>query len=206
MPSSTYKFSEFADLILVRLYDLDRENSDSFIDLCEVVHDLKGEVPESWTVDAARILQSRRLAQCLINSRGVFAQITGEGRVFVEKGEGFVGEVVRNRSNYYSIHVAGDGNQVVTGQQSGGITQKIVIHAGKGTWDHLLNSIEQKIHDDGTLGQDEKERAIGYVKVVRGELKKEEPNRTILAAILDPLSQIVSVAGQVASLIRAFNC
>ena len=46
---------------------------------------------------------------------------------------------------------------------------------------------------------------MGYVKVVRGELRKHEPNQSIVAAVLEPLSHILSIASQVANLIKVFN-
>jgi hypothetical protein len=75
----------------------------------------------------------------------------------------------------------------------------------EGPWTRLVNTIEEKVKNDPSLDPEDKEQALDYVKVVRGELRKREPNRTIIAAVLDPLGQIISIASQVANLIKAFN-
>jgi len=204
MSASAHKFSEFVDLILVRLYELDQVDSDSFVDLSNVQKEIKGLVPSSWILDVAKVLQARSLADCMINSSGVFAHISGEGRLYVENRGGKTGEIEDNRPNYY-INVSGSNNQVVAAQTAGSTTQTITHEQGKGPWGQLVNSIEEKVKNDASLAPDDKEQALSYVNVVRGELRKREPNRTIVAAVLEPLSQIISVAGQVANLIKAFN-
>jgi hypothetical protein len=41
--------------------------------------------------------------------------------------------------------------------------------------------------------------------MVEGQLRKREPNRSAIAALLEPLSQIASIAGFVANLIGLIN-
>jgi hypothetical protein len=43
------------------------------------------------------------------------------------------------------------------------------------------------------------------VAAVRGQLEKREPNRSVLAAILEPLSQVTSITSLVAELIKLIN-
>jgi len=204
MSAPSHKFSDFVDLVLVRLYELDQADSDSFVDLSSVQKDIKGDVPASWLLDVAKVLQSRNLAQCIINSRGVFAHVSGEGRLYVEDRRGKTGEIEDNKSNYY-ITVSGSNNQVVAGQTTGPTTQSMSNDQSRGPWGQFVDTIEEKVKNDASLGAEERDQALSYVKVVRGELRKPEPNQTVIAAVLEPLSHIISVAGQVANLIKAFN-
>jgi F0F1-type ATP synthase alpha subunit len=204
MSAPSHKFSDFVDLVLVRLYEMDQVDSDSFVDLSSVQREIIGNVPASWLLDAAKVLQARSLADCMINSSGVFAHISGEGRLYVENRQGKTGEIEDKRSNYY-ITVSGSNNQVVAGQTIGSTTQTISVDQSGGPWGHLVDTIEEKVKNDASLGHEDKEQALSYVKVVRGELRKREPNRSVVAAVLEPLSQIISVASQVANLIKVFN-
>jgi hypothetical protein len=204
MSAPSHKFSDFVDLVLVRLYELDQAGNDDFVDLSNVQKEIKGQVPLSWLFDVAKVLQSRSLAQCILSRRGVFAHISGEGRLYVENRGGKTGEIEANRSNYY-ITVSGDNNQVVAGQTTGSTTQRMSNDQSQGPWGQLVDSIEEKVKSDLSLDTENKDQALSYVNVVRGELRKNEPNRTIVAAVLEPLSQIISVASQVATLIKAFN-
>jgi hypothetical protein len=205
MNSPTYKFSEFVDLVLVRLYELDRQDSDNFVNLSAIQEEIKEEIPVSWLIDAAKVLQSRGLAQCMFTFGGVHAHISGAGRLYVEEGRGFTKQIEQNRSSYYNIHVSGSDNQIIAGPSNGSTTQTISKVQDSGPWTRLIDSIEAKVKSDSSLAPNEKEQAISYVNVVRGELRKPEPNQTIVTAVLEPLSHILSIASQVANLINAFN-
>jgi len=204
--SPDLKFSVFVDLVLVKLYELDRINrsSSKIFNLFDLRYELKEQIPQDWFFDAAKVLETRDLAQCTYTRGGVYARITGEGRLFVEEQKGNVRQIEDNRSNYF-ITVSGSNNQVVAGQQTGATTQTMSNDQSEGPWGQLFETIEKNIAEDASLDDVEKEQARSYVKVVRGEMRKHEPNRNIIAAVLDPLSQIVSIASQVAMLIKAFN-
>jgi hypothetical protein len=205
MSSPTYKFSEFVDMILVRLYELDRQDSQRFVDLSVIQKELKEQVPTSWLIDAAKVLQSRGLAECMITYSGVFAQISGEGRLYVEDGRGYTKKIEESRSSYYNINVSGGINQIVSGSSTGSATQTVTNAKDTGPWANLIDTIESKLKNDGSLSEVEKDDALTYLNVVRGELRKQEPNQSIVAAVLQPLSHILSVASQVANLIKIFN-
>jgi hypothetical protein len=55
------------------------------------------------------------------------------------------------------------------------------------------------------LDPSEREEFLSDVEAVRQQLRKREPNRPALAALLAPLSQIASIAGQVTTLIKWLN-
>ena len=205
MTVPSHKFSDFVDIVLVRLYEADRAESDKFVDLSMVQKEIKGDVPASWLLDVAKVLQSLGLAQCIINSNGVYAQITGQGRLYVENHRGKTGEIEKNPSIYYNVTVSGSQNLVVTGQNTGPMAQNIAGDNRQGPWSDIVDAIEKKVREDVSLDDDQRRHSLDYVQIVRGELRKREPNRTIIAAVLEPLSQIVSIASQVANLIKVFN-
>jgi hypothetical protein len=203
MEAPQYKFSEFIDAILVKLYELDRASTDEFVKLDEVIKQIKGSIPPNWVFDAAKVLQSRGFINAIINSMGVFANLTGEGRLYVEEERGAVKKIEAAPSNYYIT--AGDNAQIVAGGQQGQVTQTTTITDQNSALREIVNAIESKIQNDTLLNDQERTEALGYVKVVRNELTKSEPNRNVLAAILEPLSQIISVASQVTNLFKMLN-
>ena len=69
----------------------------------------------------------------------------------------------------------------------------------------VLEEMKQRLKQDTTLGEDSKTEMLGDVDAIRTQLKKREPNRSAIAALLEPIGQVVSVAGQVAELIKMIN-
>src|SRR5256885_7315151 len=92
MPATKLKFSQFVELLLVRLYELEQEQSSTeFFDVDAIARELKDPVPEGWTFDAAKVLQSRGLIDCIFTLGGAHAHLTGEGRLFIEEDKGRTG-------------------------------------------------------------------------------------------------------------------
>jgi hypothetical protein len=204
MAAPTYKFSEFVDLLLVKLYELDREQGQSgFFDLNRLATDIKGDVPREWVFDAAKVLETRALADCIFTFGGTHAKISGEGRLYVEEGRGITKKVQEAPSTYY-VNINGSNNQVVAGHNATEIRQTAVTN-DQTPVAALLKEIDERIQSDAGLPKESREEALVLTDVVRREIKKIEPNRTLLGAVLDPLSKISSIAGNVATLIKLFN-
>jgi hypothetical protein len=199
MPSPNFTFSRFIDLLLVKLYELDQVEGDSFYDLEGIAREIRESVPQKWVLDAAKVLESRGLAACVITYGGVQAQITGEGRLYFEEERGTTKDIREHRDNYY-ITVHGDNNQV--GVQA---TQTITIKQERALSTKLIKDMKTAIQSDQSLNESKKDEADKYLDVVEAEIKKPEPNRNILAAILEPLSKIASIAGKVSTLIQIIN-
>lgn len=90
MPRPTYKFSEFVDLLLFKLYEADADGGGTgFFNLDQMANDIKGDVPSEWVFDAAKVLETRALADCVFTFGGTLGKIAGEGRLYVEEGRGF---------------------------------------------------------------------------------------------------------------------
>jgi hypothetical protein len=204
MDRPTYKFTEFVDLLLVKLYDLDQtQGSDGFFDLDALAKQIKGDVPTGWVFDAAKVLDTRALADCMITFGGAHAKISGEGRLYVEEGRGITKSAQEAPDSYY-VNVNGSDNQIVVGHSQSDIRQNGGA-ADESPVAKLVDEMAKRIEADSTLAPSAREEALTYTKLVLHEVKKPEPNRSLIAAVLEPLSKIASIAGSVASLIKLFN-
>jgi hypothetical protein len=206
MASPSYTFSEFIDRLLVRLYERDREadNPARFIDLLELSKEFKEIPPERWVVDAANELRTMGLAAVEINSMGVQALLTGRGRLYVERGQGKTRDFLSQPEKYYNkvtnVHVHGNQNQIAVGPA----TQTLTVERDTSLASRIVGEMKEALHKD-QIAQAEKDKAISYLELVEKEMKAPEPNQNILAAILEPLSKIASIAGNVATLIQIIN-
>ena len=204
MAKPEYNFTGFIDLLLVALYDADQADSSvEFQDLGALAATIKGDVPRRWVFDAAKVLETRELANCKFNSMGTYAIITGQGRLYVEEGKGITKQAHESHETYYNVTITGSGNQVVTGQKPSNISQTITRPESPAK--RLLNEMIEKIDNDDSLAVPVKLEAHTYTKLLLFEVEKPEPNRTLIATLLESLSKVTSIAGHVASFIRLFN-
>jgi len=205
MAKPAYKFTDFVDLLLVALYEADQsDNGDGFQDLGALAATIKGDVPRDWVFDAAKVLETRMLADCIFTFGGTHGKITGQGRLYVESEQGFTKKAQESHATYYNVTVAGSGNQVVTGQNVSGVSQTVTQPESSPAL-RLLDEMAEKIQGDNTLAPPAKLEATTYTNLLRFEVKKAEPNRTLIATLLEALSKITSIAGSVASFIRLLN-
>jgi hypothetical protein len=200
----TMKFTEFVDRLIVRLYELDRERPGEFWNLATVAESLKDMVPPAWRFDAGKVLDTRGFADVIFTFGGTDAKITGEGRLYVEEGRGTTKEIQSNPQNYY-VTVSGNNNQVVAGTQSGPVTQTLTIEQERAPAFALIDDTIQRLASDTALPGPKRMEALTYANLIKQELGKAEPNRNVIAAVLDPLTKITSIAGSIASLIKLFN-
>lgn len=204
-----YTFSEFIDLILARLYELEQsQGASSFFDVNAINEQLKEPVDAQWVFDAGKVLESRGLAQCVFAFGGVCqARLTGEGRLFVEerrdRASETIGKYYRHPDNY--VVVSGIGNKVVVGGRDVTANQNTSIQQERAPAFQLLGNIRNRVADDQRLSEQERGDVLSDLDMVEQQLRKREPNRSALAAILEPLGQIASIAGLVSTLIRLLN-
>jgi hypothetical protein len=199
------KFSQFVDFILVRLYQLEQtRGAGRYFSLNEIARELKEEMPRAWIRDAGKVLQSRRLAEAIFMVGGnAQAQLTGEGRLWVEEGRGKVPEIQKDLPRIM-VNISGANNQVsVAGGDQSQITQ--TIEQEREPVFQLIDQIGATLEKDSGLSDQQKKEMLVDVAAVRGQLEKREPNRSVLAAILEPLSQTTSIASLVAELIKLIN-
>ena len=69
----------------------------------------------------------------------------------------------------------------------------------------LVGRIKDTLQHDPTLSDWERQDLLSDVQMIEQQLKKREPNRGALAALLDPLSRVASIGGFVADLVRLLN-
>ena len=199
-------FSEFVDLLLARLYEADQASPGNFIELNLLNEELKEPAPLPWVRDAAKILESRGLARSISAFGGFLAaELTGEGRLFFEEGRTPLLKKYKENRDIYIVNVAGAGNQVAVGGAGSVATQSMTIEKEREPAFRLLTEIENDLERDTNLNGESLAELKADVDAVRQQLKKREPNRPALAALLDPISKIVSVAGKVANLINLIN-
>ena len=204
------RFIEFTDLLLARLYDKDRENPGEMFDLNEIAREISAQIPETWTLDAARFLQTRGLAMPIITFGAIEAQLTGEGRAYVEeeKGTGIIRRYHESPHVFIqTVNVSGNNNQTAVGRDQTGVAQSEVspIEKERELAFRILRELEDKLDLDRSVRDEERAQLKEDLRHIRAQLKRREPNRTALAALLAPLSQITSLASQVVSLIRLLN-
>jgi hypothetical protein len=199
-------FSQFIDLLLARLYESERqEGAGKFFDLRIIAKGMKSAIPDQWVFDAGKVLEAQGLAQCIFTMGGnVQAMLTGEGRLFVEnnRGTGIIEKYWSAPGNY--VVVTGSGHQVVVGKQRDVKQQMSIVEERRPAF-NLLEEIEKELRSDSSLSQSERQDLLADLDMIRRQLNKKEPNRAALAALLEPLSQISSIAGAVVNLIRLLN-
>jgi hypothetical protein len=204
---SALKFGQFIDLLMARLLELEREARPGVLmDLNAIARDLKVEVPDQWIFDAGKVLESRGWAQVLFTmGGGCHARLTGEGRLYVEeeRGTGIIHEYHQAPGQY--ILVSGTANQVIVGSTTSAVSHAATIEQERAPAFRLLGQLKDALQQDPALTGSEREDLLTDVHAIEQQLRKREPNRTVLAALLEPLSQIASVGGFVADLVRLFN-
>ena len=205
--TTNMKFSEFLDFLLVRLYELEREQgAGKYFLLNAIAKELKEEVPLPWIRDAAKVLQSRMLANALLLIGGnAQAQLSGEGRLWVEEKKGAVARI-ESDMRHLVVNVSGSNNQVVVaGGDQNQTTQTLTIEEEREPAFKLLVEIEDRLRKDTTLSPEVREDSLTDLGQVSAQLKKREPNFPALAGLLEPLSQVTSIATRVVELVKLIN-
>lgn len=204
MPATRLKFGEFLDALLVRLYELDSDEGPRFFNLDQIVGQMAAPPPRGWIFDAAKVLESRGLARCLYTFGGADAELTGEGRLYVEEDRGTTPEIRSHRENYFNISITGNNNQVVSGNQ-GPVRQALTIEQQRAPTFDLLREIENTLQQDQSLKGPQRLEAPTYIHLIRIQVEKEQPDLAVIAAVLDPLSKIPSIATKIANLASLLN-
>ncbi len=201
-------FSRFIDLLLAAVYEADAEADGDYIDLNAIARQIKDPFPETWVIDAAKVLQSRGLLDCVFTFGSVHARLTGEGRLFIEedRGTGIIREYKQNPERFIqNVSISGSNNRVMLGQARGDVTQEQQLEQERRPAFALVDEIKRKVTSDPSLSDREKEELVGDVESIRVQLLKREPSLPVLSALLAPLSKLTSIGSNVASLIRLIN-
>lgn len=204
---TTLKFGQFIDLLMARVLEREREApSGALVDLNEVARELNVGVPDQWIFDAGKVLESRGWAQVIFTmGGGCHARLTGEGRLYVEeeRGTGIIREYHEAPAQF--ISVSGTANQVIVGSATGGVSHAVTIEQERAPAFRLLSQLKDALQRDPAMGDSEREDLLSDIQMIEQQLRKREPNRAALAALLEPLSRVASIAGFVADLVRLLN-
>ena len=209
--STTQKmtYSEFIDLLLARLYDLDRQSDGegAFGDLNALAGQLNSPVPPAWVADAGRVLEAQGLVRCAFGFGGTgFGEITGLGRLFVERdqGSGIIRDYKNDPQKYFKISATGNDQQNVVGNDLKS-TSEVSIENQRQPAFEALSALQEKLQEEKSLDPAEKKDMSSDLNMVRLQLKRREPNRSALAALLAPVGRVTSLAGSVGNLLRFLN-
>lgn len=199
------KFSEFLDLLLASLHQLEaHEGAGKYFDLNKLAQMFTEKPPAQWVFDAAKVLESRKLCRCVFTFGAIYAQLTGEGRLYVEEegGSGIIQKFHQQPTQYLLV---GNQNQIVVGAPGGTVQTMMDIEQQRRPVFALLDEIEERLGQEASLTEEEKQDLLSDLQALRNQLKKREPNRNVLAALLEPFSQVASISGLVANLIQMIN-
>ncbi|HEY5316018.1 MAG TPA: hypothetical protein VIK18_26050 [Pirellulales bacterium] len=201
------KFTDVLDLLLVGLYHFARDLAPAhFLVLDAVNRHLRNPVPTAMLREAGKVLQSRRLVQCMFPLGGrCYAKLTGEGRMYVEEKRGSgITEAYWNDPSALFINFSGPS------EAADPITEKDLAD-GRRTAEfrepalEIVDSIKSALRADESLDDQTRSDALSDIDVVFHQLMRIEPNLQAIAAILAPLADIGAIAEKVANLVDALN-
>jgi len=203
MPQEKLTFSQFVTLLLTRIYEYEIDNGPGdYIQLGLLAKDFKQNIPPQWIFDAGKVLESRGLAKCLFALGGiVMASLTGEGRMFIEeamnKDENVAKEYKNNPGTF--INVTGGNVNIATGNNN---IQSINIETERKELFTILNDIKEYIN---RIEDEKKSDYLSDLDSIESQLKKKEPNKSIIADLLEPFGKFIDIAGKVAQFISLIN-
>lgn len=209
MTKQKVSFSDFIGLILLKLYEIDKnEKYGNYIQLKPLLENLKIEYPYDWLLDAARVMEARGLTNNIYEWGGhVAAKISGEGRLFVEeKRQETEDNIIKkydNNPRNYNIVIGSTGTQII--QESSKAIQKISLYESRKEMFDILGEIKTRITKLESLSEDQKEDLKIDLQSIENQLKKKEPNRTVLSDLLEPFGKIIEIASLVSRLIAMIN-
>jgi hypothetical protein len=202
---ATVNFSGLIELILARLYDLERgARPGTMFDLNAVAKDLRVQIPTQWIFDAGKVLESRGWAEVLFTfGGGCHARLTGEGRIYVEEehGKGLIREYHEAPRRFFSADPDPAGRDVTSATRS----QHATIEREREPALELLRQMDDVLRHEASVTEDQRADLLIDVEMIERQMRKREPNRAALAALLEPLSRVPSLSAPVMDLIRLFN-
>lgn len=186
-------FTEFVDFVLVRVYERDQEESGVRVNLAELAGELREPVPHGWVVDALRVLDQRGWVRDWGLDNANVAEITGEGRLYVEgrQHQTTLIERYRERPNNY-VFISGTGHQVAVGTE-GTVTQTRISAETKTQALALVGRMREQLDADDALDPRTREDALSDLATIEAQLERDEPNRGAIRALLDPLSKVAGI-------------
>jgi hypothetical protein len=204
LPLSGFGFSGFIDLLLARLYDIERQQEQGkFWSLNSIASQMKEKIPTIWVLDAARIMESRGLVTAIYTFGGnVRAELSGDGRMYVEenRGTGVIAEYKKHPSRFFAA-------KPQTGRSGSArpLERKATLAEERKPLFDVIGKMKHGLRQDKSLSAESRSDALRDLATIEEQLKKREPNRSAIAALLEPLSRIGSIADHIANVITLIN-
>jgi hypothetical protein len=199
-------FSRFLDLLLARLYEMESiHGTGIYFSLNNIAEEIKEPSPWEWIFDAAKVLESRGMIQCIHTPGGIFeAILTGEGRLFVEerKGSGIIEKYFSSPDLFIKQKKNGKKTQTAM-QGTAEFPQTLSIKDSP--MFKLLKDIEDSVKKEESLGEKDKKDILVDIKTIKTQMEKREPNYHVLSAIIHSLGNYHFMAGKIAFLVRLLN-
>ena len=188
-------FTEFMDLVLVRLYELDKAEGAQFYNVNEIAAELREPVPDQWVPDAAKALEDRGLVSgAFALDQTTNAVITGEGRLYVE-GRQHATEVIeqyrQQPTNF--VFVSGHGHHVAVDVQ-GDVSQISLSGDVQAQALQIVGAMREALERDDSLDAQARDEALEDVSALEGQIKRTRFNKNVVLGLIGSLSGIASVA------------
>jgi hypothetical protein len=191
---------------LTRLYELDSDSPGGYFDLVAIAHELKEDnLSRVW--EASRVMESRGWINAMRALGGdCHAMLTGEGRLLVES-DGKTGIIPKYKSDpkQYIIIKDSPNAQVVLAGTSARVEQTQSLDSKRKPLFKLIEEIRNTIKNDKNIDETSRKDISLDLETLEIQFKKQVPDKNIIASILEPLSQITSIASFIGQLISYLN-
>ncbi len=188
-------FTEFVDFLLVRLYDLDRDEGGQFQDVDALAAELRADVPDRWPYQAIESLKRRGWVDASMSTdQGTYASITGDGRLYVEGRQHETEVIERYRqqpANY--VYVEGNVGNLAVGT-AGDVSQISLSGDVQAQALGIVAEMRDALNGDDSLDEETREEALGDVSALEGQIKRRKLNKNVVVGLIGSLSGIASVA------------
>jgi hypothetical protein len=197
--------TQLAELFLLRLYDIaEVEDYSKRLTLNEIAAEL-GVADAMKIINVAKFLERRGFIDAKYSVGGsVRAAITGEGAIFVEAGgeTGVINEYRQHPENYrisidQSTHFHGSVSGSNVAVHSTDLNQGSAISPQV---ELLISAMAEAIRADTAISELHRSEHLNDVATLRAELKREQPRRSIIEALLSQLGDLASVGSLAAQL------
>jgi hypothetical protein len=196
-------FTEFADFVLARLYELGSSPDGHLHDVREIAGELKAPVPDDWPAEAVSVLESRGYVVGALAFQGAAeASILGEGRLYVE-GKAHETKVIdeyRERPSNFVV-VSGSGHQVAVGV-AGDVTQFRLADDDREELLRLLDEIVSRLEVEPSLAVEERVAYLADIDATRSQIARATPNLKAAASIIEPLGSVAAISELVIAALR----
>jgi len=200
--STPMKSTELAELLLVRLYELAKQEDRHSVHILSAIASDFGVTDKSHVSSVARMLEHRGLINATFTRETeVYASIKAEGEFLVEQG-GETGILRQYAQDPKSLLVVDQSTHF-----HGSIAHSnIVTHSSRVTQlnstevQRLLDLVHTVIAEDPSLPLEAKNRAWADVDLIRTEVERQAPREGIVREALATLGDIASITSFVAQL------